>query len=123
LIEIEPNEIGVYILEEVLVISHSAFHLLYPLCLKIILSKEHKLKNIASKIILFLNADHNTAWNIRFSLLNENPDYIDQELKFTQVLATYFKDTQIPYIMRLKLIKMKKIDLESFLTLESEFFL
>jgi hypothetical protein len=60
-------------------------------------------------MLLFMNGDHNTAWNVRFGYLKEDDDYINHELKFTQILCTKFKESSVPFLMRLKLVRLKKI--------------
>ena len=63
----ESNDL-IEIQERTMGISFKAIHLLYPLCQK----HMEENKEICSWIILFLNGENNTGWNIRMELKNPN---------------------------------------------------
>jgi len=110
---------GILIMENRMGISHSAFGTIYPVCKQIVsqynacngsdedIKELHKTINIATKIILCLNGENNTAYTLRKRLfdLGKITDF-EEELHFVKLLNLKFKKSSVAWAYR-KHILMK----------------
>lgn len=101
------DELGVIISENCLAIAFSVFPRLYPLCfseISLLKSKETLTKsdqtraNIATKLILCLNGELNTAFSLRKRLLDTDFfENLAEETHFIELLCTKFKKSSISW--------------------------
>lgn len=113
------QSLGIIIVENSMAISFNVFDLLYPICISPILElksketlteTEKKILNMASKVILCLNGEINTAFNVRKRLIDEGflKDF-NEEMHFVEIICLKFKKTSVAWSYKLMLFeKMTK---------------
>ncbi len=109
------QSLGIIIVENSMAISFNVFNVLYPLCIAPILELKTKEKltetekitmNMASKIILCLNGEINTAFTARKRLLDEGFfKNLDEEMHFVEIICLKFKKSSIAWAYKLHLLE------------------
>jgi len=107
---------GIAVIENRMAISFGVFDVLYPICRKVIFGSQNLTNeefearleeiNLASRIILCLNGEMNSAINRRLRMLELNLiKNIEEELHFVKLLTLKFKKSSALWYYRQKLIK------------------
>ena len=130
------QSLGIIIVENSMAISFNIFDTLYPLCLSVVLGmktiekpteNEKITLNMASKIILCLNGEINTAFTVRKKLLDDGfLKNFGEELHFVNLVCLKFKKASVAWAYKLYVTqkiwsKMTEKDLLGFFEKEVSF--
>lgn len=106
--------LGIIVVENCMAISYNTFDILYPLCLSVVLGMknienpnktEKSLLNMASRILLCLNGEVNSAFTVRKRLVEaDGISNLTEELHFVSLLCIKFKKSSIAWAYRLFLL-------------------
>jgi len=109
------QSLGIIIMENSMAISFNIFDNLYPLCISVVLgmksieklSENEKITlNMASKILLCLNGEINTAFTIRKRLVDENfLQDLSEEMHFVEIICLKFKKSSIAWAYKFYLVQ------------------
>lgn len=106
-LEFLPVGTDIRIEERTMGIPFQIVQLLYPICQAHL--RDPRYEDIASWVLLFLNGEHYSAWNVRFRLNRREKDQ-----KLTWLIGIKFPGSSIAYNYRLKMRTSPELEREFF---------